>query len=390
MKVNKNLMFLGLSLEYYDFIIYSFLVTYLQNIFFPLDSPNVALLKTVMIFVVGNFSRILGSLILGFIYDKFGIKNGLFYSMIIMGICSLSIGLLPKEIILFSDVNLSVYALIFFRFLQGLIYSVEIPGSILYAGSTNQNRNFGVLFTFLSFGYILANINFYLITFFLNEKEILSYGWRIPFIFGFLTSLVGCILRFSFKETSSITSYNYLDIINRKNWDVLFNIIKCFLCPATLMVYGIYIFPNLKILGFEMSNVALVNILAVVYSMIISPIIGQYIDFFEKYSIVIYLVFGLFFINIFSLLGMNLIGLVGYIFAYQTLLSIVYVQGLFNVNLATKDLKYKTLVTAIGINLCMILGHIIYAQMSYVFIGQNILYFPVLSFLLHISNQLRK
>ncbi len=390
----ENLMFLGLSLEYYDLIIYSLLVVYLHQIFFPLDAPHLALLKTIMIFVVGNFSRILGSIVLGFIYDKFGIKMGLFYSMIFMGLCSLGIGILPAKIIVHPGFNLSIYILIIIRFLQGLIYSVEIPGSIAYAGSTNKTSSFGTIFSFLSFGYILASFSIYLLTVSLNESEILSYGWRIPFIFGCLTSIIGVILRYKFIDyqdsTMSHKNYKFSEILQKHNLISLIEIIKYFYAPALIMVYGIYIFPNTKMMGFEMKDITLINTFAVLYSIFISPIIGKYLNWLENNPILVrsFLV-TIFLIAILNLNSSNIISLIVYMFAYQIVLSSYYVQGLFRINKITENLKYKTIISAIGMSLCMILGQITYANINYIFPNKTLPFLIIISLCLPLRLKLK-
>ncbi len=116
---------LGGVLEFYDFIIYALLASYLAHNFFPTHDTRLSLLLTLATFAIGYIVRPLGGIIFGHQGDRHGRKKPFTLTVIMMAISTLLIGFLPT----YQQVGLiAPVALIILRILQGFSVGGEIPG----------------------------------------------------------------------------------------------------------------------------------------------------------------------------------------------------------------------------------------------------------------------
>ena len=132
-KLSKKIIvtcFLAGLLEIYDFTIFGMVIEKLKSNYFVFLFPTSALLVTYSLFAVGFFFRPLGSLIFGYIGDRFGRKISLVISVTMMGLASLGFCLLPN----YESIGIiSCYLLVFFRIIQGISVGGEYNGAIIFA-----------------------------------------------------------------------------------------------------------------------------------------------------------------------------------------------------------------------------------------------------------------
>src|SRR3989338_8358852 len=120
---------LGNIVEWYDFALYGFMAPILAALFFPPNQKWFALLSTYLIFGVSFIMRPVGAILYGYCGDRFGRRNTLAYSIILMGVPTLLVGLLPtyQAVGLFSPV-----LLLLVRLLQGVSAGGEFGGSATF------------------------------------------------------------------------------------------------------------------------------------------------------------------------------------------------------------------------------------------------------------------
>ncbi len=190
------------GLEYYDFIVYGLLSTYLSLNFFPLDNKLLALIHTLMIFALGYFARPIGGLIFGQMGDKQGRKKGFLISMTCIAISTVCIGLLPTYATLGTT---STLLLIILRVIQGGAFGAELPGISTFMSEQTQLKRRG-----LSFGVVLAGINLggmagilfiFALSQMLSHSQMVAFGWRLPFLLGGVLAFLNLILRRQLNES---------------------------------------------------------------------------------------------------------------------------------------------------------------------------------------------
>ncbi|MFN7095944.1 MAG: MFS transporter [Gammaproteobacteria bacterium] len=193
---------MGAGLEFFDFTIYALFAHYISINFFPQTNTFIALINTFAIFAIGYLARPLGGIILGHIGDRYGRKYAFSYAILVMAVATLLIGCLP------SYVMLGIYApilLIVLRLIQGLSMGGEVAGAITFTLEHYEGFRKGLMQACIIFSMAFCSAIASLVGYFLNHlfssAQMISWGWRIPFAFGFLLGIVGFILRRRSLET---------------------------------------------------------------------------------------------------------------------------------------------------------------------------------------------
>lgn len=199
---------LGNLVEWYDWYIYSAFSLYFAAVFFPSGSQTAQLLNTAGIFAIGFLMRPIGGWLMGAFADKKGRKAALTFSVLMMSIGSLLIAVTPgyKQIGIAAPIILVVA-----RIIQGLSVGGEYGTSATYLSEMAERRHRGFYSSFqyvtLIMGQLIALAVLVLLQqFFLNEKELHSWGWRIPFVIGAILALTVMYLRRSLHESTSFNS----------------------------------------------------------------------------------------------------------------------------------------------------------------------------------------
>lgn len=214
---------LGGMLEFYDFTIYGLFAAYFSQQFFPTHDAFISLIASYSIFVVGYIVRPLGGILFSHIGDEIGRKTVLILTMMLMGIASLGMGLLP------TYDQIGIYApafMLLFRLIQGLAIGGELPSMIVYASECMPNKRgfaMGGVFSGTVAGLIPGMLINILILETLSKESILSFGWRIPFIIGGLLCIVAYFVRKELHETAAFKK------VKDHNVTPIFEVLQCHL-----------------------------------------------------------------------------------------------------------------------------------------------------------------
>lgn len=193
----------GTSLEWYDFFIYGTAAALVFNqLFFPSFEPLVGTLLAFTTYAVGFVARPLGGVVFGHYGDRVGRKNVLVVTLLLMGLATFAIGLLP------TYGAIGVWApvlLVALRFLQGLGLGGEWGGAVLMTLESGDPQRRGLNASWpqvgVPVGLLLANGVLSLMGAVTSDRAFLSWGWRVPFLISGLLVLVGLWIRMTIAES---------------------------------------------------------------------------------------------------------------------------------------------------------------------------------------------
>ncbi|MGO9391927.1 MFS transporter [Rhodoblastus sp.] len=202
---------IGTTIEFFDFYIYATAaVSIFPLLFFPKGEGTAALLASMATFGVAFVARPIGSILFGHFGDRVGRKATLIGSLLLMGLATFAVGLLPP----YHAIGLLAPALLaILRFCQGLGLGGEWSGAALLAAETAApgKRAQAAMWPQLGapFGFILANGFFLVLTTVFGfrsgaaqvDDRFLAWGWRIPFLLSIVMVLVGLYARIKLQET---------------------------------------------------------------------------------------------------------------------------------------------------------------------------------------------
>jgi MFS family permease len=192
----------GTSIEWYDFFIYGTAsALFLPKLFFPSVDPIAGTLLSYSTFMLAFIVRPIGGLIFGHFGDRVGRKALLVATIILMGVATTMIGLLPT----YASVGVAApLLLVLLRVLQGVSVGGEYGGAVLMAVEHSESDRLGYYGSWVQMGspagLILANAVFLIITQ-LSDSVVLSWGWRIPFLLGSVLLVVGLVIRLGISES---------------------------------------------------------------------------------------------------------------------------------------------------------------------------------------------
>ncbi|MGB3483004.1 MAG: MFS transporter [Mycobacterium sp.] len=205
---------IGTTIEYYDFFVYGTAAALVfPAVFFPSASPAMGTIASFATFGVAFFARPVGSIVFGHYGDKIGRKRTLVWTLLIMGLSTVAIGLFPGyETGVFGifENGIGIWApilLVAMRFLQGLAMGGEWAGATLLTAEYAPKGQRGRMAVYPQLGpacaFFLASGTFFLasVTVGATSEAFLSYGWRLPFIASMLLVMVGLWIRLSIDET---------------------------------------------------------------------------------------------------------------------------------------------------------------------------------------------
>ena len=194
---------IGATIEWYDFFLYGVVAGIVFNkLFFPTGDVFVSTLLAYTTFAVGFVARPLGGVIFGHFGDKIGRKSMLVLTLMIMGVATVLIGLLPT----YQQIGIAApILLLVLRVLQGIGLGGEWGGAVLMAYEYAPKHKRGLYASLpqigLSIGLCLSAGVVALMSNTLSEAEFLSWGWRVGFIASFVLVIVGLYIRLRILET---------------------------------------------------------------------------------------------------------------------------------------------------------------------------------------------
>ncbi|OUS91362.1 MFS transporter [Rhodococcus sp. NCIMB 12038] len=192
----------GTAIEYYDFAIYGLAAALVfPQLFFAGSSPVVGTLASFGTFAVGFIARPLGGILFGHFGDRIGRKPMLVITLVLMGVCSTAIGLLP------THEQVGVWApvlLVLLRITQGIAFGGEWGGAVLMAFEYSPPNRRGFFAAVPQVGPTvgaLAGNGVFALVALLPEEQMLSWGWRIPFLFSAVLVVIGIFVRSRIAES---------------------------------------------------------------------------------------------------------------------------------------------------------------------------------------------
>ena len=194
---------IGTSLEWYDFFIYGTAAALVFNkIFFPDFEPLVGTLLAFATYAVGFVARPLGGVIFGHYGDKLGRKNVLVITLLLMGIATFAIGLMPTYAAIGIWAPILLVAL---RFVQGLGLGGEWGGAVLMTLESGDPQRRGLNASWpqvgVPIGLLLANGVLSLTDGVTSDAAFESWGWRVPFLLSGVLVVVGLWIRLTISES---------------------------------------------------------------------------------------------------------------------------------------------------------------------------------------------
>jgi metabolite-proton symporter len=197
---------IGSALEWYDFFLYGTAAALVfGELFFPKSDPLVGTLLSFLTFGVGFVVRPLGGILFGIMGDRFGRKPVLVATLLMIGVGTTAIGLLPT----YAQIGYwAPILLVAMRVVQGLGAGAEYGGAVIFLVENAPARHRGFWGSFapmgVSVGNLLAAGAFALVTL-LPREDLMAWGWRLPFLASFLLILVGIYVRLRITETPVFT-----------------------------------------------------------------------------------------------------------------------------------------------------------------------------------------
>ncbi len=198
---------LGNALEWYDFFLYGTAAALVFGpLFFPVGGdPMQGTLLAFSGFAVGFLARPLGGIVFGHIGDRYSRKMTLIMTLTLMGATTFIIGLLP----VYAQIGIwAPVSLITLRFLQGVASGGEWGGGVLMLSENAPSSHRGYFTAWsqmgVSGGFVLSAFAFYLVQK-LPEEDLMSWGWRVPFLLSILIFLVGVYIRKNIRESKAFS-----------------------------------------------------------------------------------------------------------------------------------------------------------------------------------------
>lgn len=197
---------IGTIVEWYDFYLYGTAAALVLNkVFFPTFDPLAGVLASYATFAVGYFVRPFGGVLFGHFGDKYGRKPVLIATLLLMGLSTAAIGILPT----YGSIGIAApVILLLLRLLQGLGAGAEYSGAILFAAEYGtQRRGFFASWppSATDFAIALSAAVFFLFSLMPNDQFI-AWGWRIPFLLSLFAVGIGYFVRRRIPETPEFTS----------------------------------------------------------------------------------------------------------------------------------------------------------------------------------------
>ncbi|MCK1440624.1 MFS transporter [Bradyrhizobium sp. 15] len=192
----------GTVIEWYDFYLYGSLAVFFSTLFYPANDPTAAVLISVATFATGFVIRPFGAILFGSLGDRLGRKHTFLLTLILMGISTTAVGLLPTyETIGFA----APVALVLLRLVQGLAIGGEYGGAAIYVAEHAPVNRRGFFTSFIqttaTLGFFVAILVVLACRLSLGEEGFRAWGWRIPFLLSALLVVFSVYLRLKLSES---------------------------------------------------------------------------------------------------------------------------------------------------------------------------------------------
>ncbi|MYR89595.1 MFS transporter, partial [Streptomyces sp. SID685] len=198
---------LGNAMEWFDFGVYSYIAVTLGKVFFPSGNPTAQLLSTFGAFAAAFLVRPLGGMVFGPLGDRVGRQKVLALTMIMMAAGTFAIGLIPS----YGSIGVGAPLLLLAaRLVQGFSTGGEYAGASTFIAEYAPDKRRGFFGSWLEFGTLAGYIGgaglVTLMTALLSSADLLSWGWRVPFLIAGPMGIIGLYLRMRLEETPAFAA----------------------------------------------------------------------------------------------------------------------------------------------------------------------------------------
>ena len=258
--------FIGTTIEWYDFFLYGTAAALVFNrLFFPTLDPLAGTLSAYGTFAVGFVARPLGGAVFGHYGDRIGRKTMLVWSLLIMGVATALIGLIPT----YDRIGVwSPILLVALRFVQGIGVGGEWGGAVLMAveHSGGGRRGFHGSWPQMGVpaGLLLSTAVFALLSALMPDEQFLAWGWRVPFLVSVALIGVGLFVRLriletpafeKLKETRRESRTPLLDVLRQHPREVVVGMGMRFAQNVLFYIYTVFVLSyGEKTLGYPRST----------------------------------------------------------------------------------------------------------------------------------------
>ena len=349
---------IGNLVEYFDWAIYAAFALYFAPVFFPEGDQTAQLMNSAAIFAAGFVCRPLGGWFMGRLADRHGRKSALLLSVSLMCLGSLIIACTPVYAVIG---HWAPALLLFARLLQGFSIGGEYGSSATYLSemATPDRRGYFSSFQYVTIvlGQLLAlTLLMALQKWFLTSDELHQWGWRIPFIFGGMLSVVALGLRGRMAETNAFVEQNayfkgHATLAElRKHPKAVLTVVGL-TAGGTVSYYTLTVYMQkflVNTTGFSKGDATLISLFALFLFMLAQPFFGLISDRIGRRFMLIWFGLGasIFTVPIFTLLSQpqsffSALGL--YCFA------LLILSGYSSVNAIVKAELFPVHIRALGV-----------------------------------------
>ncbi|TLM80903.1 MFS transporter [Pseudarthrobacter sp. NamE5] len=194
----------GTALEWYDFAIYSSAAALIfPRLFFPSSDPMTGILLAFATYAVGYVARPLGAIIFGRLGDKVGRKQVLVATLVLIGLSTFVIGLLPT----YETIGVAApIGLVLLRLAQGIGVGGELGVAVLYSNENGDSARRGFWSSASqigpALGNLLANLSLTILSSIMTDEVFFAWGWRIAFLVSVILVAFGLVIRVRLEDTA--------------------------------------------------------------------------------------------------------------------------------------------------------------------------------------------
>lgn len=285
--------FIGSTVEYYDFILYSVAAALVfPQLFFPSLSPLVGTIASFGTLAAGYFARPAGAIVCGYFGDRIGRKSMLMLTMVVMGVGSVLIGLLPT----YATIGIAApILLVLLRIAQGFAIGGEWGGSVLIAVEHAAPKRSGLFGGFTQVGgpaggLLSTGVMSVMST--LPDEQFMSWGWRIPFLLSAVLVLIGIFIRVRVEESPEFSAVKKSETVATNPFKIVMTTQAGVLINAILIGFGVlaihsvlstYMLTYAKQIGYDTTTVLNLKVIMTAAAVVgvmffawLSDIVGQH------------------------------------------------------------------------------------------------------------------
>ena len=281
----------GTAIEWYDFLLYGQVAALVfGKLFFPHSAPLVATLQALATYFVGFLARPVGAAIFGHFGDRVGRKATLIATLLITGIATFAVGLVPT----YASIGIwGAVILTILRLIQGIGVGGEWGGSVLLAmewSKTSKNR--GLITSFPQLGgpggLLLANIAVLVFSGSMSSAAFLAWGWRIPFFLSAVMVAIGLWIRLGILETPAfrqivdenrVERVPVLEVIRRQPKEIVLTALVRMAEQAPAYVYFVFVFTyGINVLHFSRNFLLSAVVVAAAVDLMMISLFGHLSD----------------------------------------------------------------------------------------------------------------